>query len=123
MNTGETLWWIPVGETPNRIKNNPKVKGIDVGDTGTGRVATMTVTPTLLIYQGETSDGTPHLFAVDKKTGKTLAKVKVPGITRYGMMTYEHNGHQYVMLQTGSKLTAMALPDAIKKTEASHGGD
>jgi quinoprotein glucose dehydrogenase len=123
MNTGETLWWIPVGETPNRIKNNPKLKGIDVGETGTGRVATMTVTDTLLIYQGETSDGAPHLFAVDKKTGKTLAKVKVPGITRYGMMSYMHNGHQYVMLQTGSKLTAMALPDAIPKVTAQSGGD
>jgi len=57
---------------------------------------------------------------VDKKTGKTLAKVKVPGITRYGMMSYMHNGHQYVMLQTGSKLTAMALPDAIPKAAAQH---
>ena len=79
MNTGEHLWWIPVGETPNRVKNHPKLKGIDVGDTGTGRVATMTVTDTLLIYQGETSDGTPHLFAIDKKTGKQLGKVKVDG--------------------------------------------
>jgi len=121
MNTGEHLWWIPVGETPDRIKNNPKLKGVDIGDTGTGRVATMTVTPTLLIYQGETADGTPHLFAVDKGTGKTLAKVKVPGVTRYGMMTYMHNGHQYIMLQTGSKLTAMALPDAMPKAD-SHGG-
>ncbi|MBC7983375.1 MAG: PQQ-binding-like beta-propeller repeat protein, partial [Candidatus Obscuribacterales bacterium] len=68
MNTGEHLWWIPVGETPDRIKKNPKLQGINVGDTGTGRVATMTVTDTMLIYQGEASDGTPHLFAVDKKT-------------------------------------------------------
>ena len=120
MNTGEHLWWIPVGETPDRIRKNPKLQGIEVGDTGTGRVATMTVTENLLIYQGETGDGTPHLFAVDKKTGKTLAKVKVPGITRYGMMSYMHNGHQYILLQTGSKLTAMALPDAMPK-QSSHG--
>jgi glucose dehydrogenase len=123
MNTGEHLWWIPVGETPDRIRKNPKLQGVNVGDTGTGRVATMTVTDTLLIYQGEASDGTPHLFAVDKKTGKTLAKVKVPATTRYGMMTYMHNGHQYIMLQTGSKLTAMALPDAIPKPARGYGGD
>ena len=123
MNTGEHLWWIPVGETPNRIKNNPKLQGLDVGDTGTGRVAPMTVTPTLLIYQGEASDGTPHLFAVEKKTGKTLGKVKIPATTRYGMMTYVHNGHQYIMLQTGGKLTTMALPDAIPKPSRGYGGD
>jgi glucose dehydrogenase len=114
MNTGEHLWWVPVGETPNRIKNHPQLKGIDVGETGTGRVAPMTVTDTLLIYQGEASDGTPHLFALDKKTGKTLAKVKVDAVTRYGMMTYVHNGHQYVVLQAGPKLIAMALPNAVR---------
>jgi hypothetical protein len=26
----------------------------------------------------------------------------------YGMVSYVHNGRQYVMLQTGSKLSAMA---------------
>jgi glucose dehydrogenase len=123
MNTGEHLWWIPVGETPNRIKNNPKLKDVTVGDTGTGRVATMTVTDTLLVYQGEASDGTPHLFAVDKKTGKQVGKVKVPGTTRYGMMTYMHNGNQYIMLQTGGKLTAMALPQAMPKASKYGGGD
>jgi quinoprotein glucose dehydrogenase len=122
MNTGEHLWWIPVGETPDKIRNNPKLKGIDIGETGTGRVATMTVTDTLLIYQGEAADGTPHLFAIDKKTGKQVGKVKIPGVTRYGMMSYVHQGHQYIMLLTGSTLTAMALPDAIKKPAAKHGG-
>ncbi|GAB1269125.1 glucose/quinate/shikimate family membrane-bound PQQ-dependent dehydrogenase [Aurantivibrio infirmus] len=111
MNTGEHLWYIPVGETPDRIKNNPAVKGVDVGDTGTGRVAPMTVTKNLLIYAGDASDGSPHLFAIDKKTGKQLGKVPVPAGSRYGMMTYVHDGRQYVMLQTGGKLTAVAIPD------------
>ena len=83
----------------------------------------MTVTDTLLIYQGETSDGTPHLFAVDKKTGKQLGKVKIDGRTSYGMMTYMHNGNQYVVLQTGPKLTAVALPAAIPKQTARPGGE
>jgi quinoprotein glucose dehydrogenase len=122
MNTGEHLWWIPVGETPDRIKKNPKLAGINVGETGTGRIATMTVTDNLLIYQGDTSDGTPHLFAVDKKTGKTLSKVKVPAASRYGMSTYMHNGHQYIMLQAGPKLIAMALPEAKPKPSGYGGG-
>ncbi len=123
MNTGEHLWWVPVGETPNRIKNHPKLKGVAVGDTGTGRVAPMTVTDTLLIYQGETSDGVPHLFALDKKTGKTLAKAKVDGLSRYGMMSYVHNGHQYVVVQAGPRLLAMALPSAVPAAPRAAAGD
>ena len=111
MNTGEHLWWIPVGETPDRVKNHPLLTGVDVGETGTGRVATMIVTPTLLVYQGEASDGTPHLYAVDKRTGKQVGKVAVDGVTSYGMMTYVHEGRQYIMLQTGPTLTAVALPE------------
>jgi quinoprotein glucose dehydrogenase len=119
MNTGEHLWWIPVGETSDKVLNHPDLKGKSIPNTGYGLgVAPMTVTPTLLIYAGQGSDGTPYLYAIDKKTGQQLAKVEAPGVSSYGMMTYVHKGKQYVMLQTGSKLTAMALydPDADSAT-------
>jgi len=110
MNTGEHLWWIPVGETPDRVLNHPDLQGMDIPNTGFGlRVAQMTVTGTLLIYAGNGSDGTPYLYAVDKATGEQLGKVEVPEQSSYGMMTYMHAGKQYVMLQTGPRLTAMAL--------------
>ena len=109
LNTGEHLWMIPVGETPDRIKNHPALAGIDVGNTGTGAHAPMTVTKTMLIYASQASDGTPHLFAVDKATGRQFGKVAAPANSRYGMMTYVHKGEQYVVLQTGSTLTAMSL--------------
>jgi len=113
LNTGEHLWMIPVGETPDRIKNHPALAGIDVGNTGTGAHAPMTVTKTMLIYASQASDGTPHLFAVDKATGRQLGKVEAPANSRYGMMTYVHKGEQYVVLQTGSTLTAMSLRGPI----------
>ena len=31
MNTGEHLWWIPVGDTPNIVLNNPALRGIFAG--------------------------------------------------------------------------------------------
>ena len=111
LNTGDHLWWIPVGETPDRIKNHPALEGIDVGNTGSGTVAPMTVTDTMLMYASQMSDGTPALFAVDKQTGEQYAKVEVPAASRYGMMNFQHEGKQYVVLQTGGTLTAMALPD------------
>jgi quinoprotein glucose dehydrogenase len=117
MNTGEHIWQIPVGETPDAIKNHPKLQGIDVGNTGTGSKAPMLVTKNMLIYAGDTSDGTPHLFALDKHTGQELARTPVPASSAYGMMTYVHKGHQYLMLQAGAKLVAMGLPGS--KVEAS----
>ena len=120
LNTGEHLWMIPVGETPDRIKNNPALAGIDVGNTGTGSMAPMMVTPSMLVYASETSDGTPTLFAVDKATGRQLAKVTVPATSRYGMMSYVHDGEQYIILQTGSKLTAMSLHGPVASDPREH---
>ena len=112
MNTGDHLWWIPVGETPNEVLNHPDLQGMDIPNTGYGlRVAQMVVTPNLLIYAGNVSDGTPTVFAVDKATGETLAQVEAPADSSYGMMTYVHEGKQYVILQTGPALTALALAE------------
>ena len=109
MNTGEHLWYIPVGETPERVLNHPQLQDIDIPNTGTGEAAQMTVTRNLLIYAGNASDGTPHLYAIDKATGEQLGKVEAPANSSYGMMTYVHEGKQYLILQTASTLTAMAL--------------
>jgi len=111
MSTGEHLWVVPVGETPERVLDHPALKDVNIGNTGTGRLAPMTLTKTLLIYAGEASDGTPQLFALDKRTGKTLGKVEMSNRTRYGTMTYLHEGRQYVLAQTGPTITAMALPE------------
>ncbi len=110
MNTGEHLWYVPVGEMSDRIRQHPALAGMDLPNGGSGTVPPMTVTPNMVMYASTTGDGTPHLFAIDKKTGAELAMVEVPEESRYGMMTYMHEGRQYVMLQTGPRLTAMALP-------------
>ena len=120
MNTGDTLFTLPVGETPDNIANHPLLAGVDVGNTGSGSKATMVVTKNMLMYSGAVGDGTPHLFAVDKRTGEELARIETTELSRYGMMTYQHDGHQYVMLQNGPRLTAMALPGAIVGDDDGH---
>ena len=50
-------------------------------------------------------------FKVDKATGETLEQVEAAADSNYGMMTYIHEGRQYIMLQTGPKLTTRALAD------------
>ena len=110
MNTGEHLWWIPVGDTPNNVLNHPALEGMDIPNTGTGRQAAQIVTPDMLLYTGNASDNTPMLYAVDKATGERLGEVELPGNPRYGMMTYIHEGKQRVVIQAPNMLMAMSLP-------------
>ena len=121
MNTGEIAFQIPTGETPDRFRNNPALEGIDIGDTGTGNAITMVTTANMLIYSDMDSDGTTALlYGIDKKTGEEVGKIEVPAQSRYGMSSWMHDGHQYIILQTGSKLTAMAMPGAQATGGAAH---
>lgn len=120
MNTGEHLWMIPTGETPARIANLPALQGVDIGNTGTGNAVPMVATANLLLYSDVDGAGTPQLFAIDKATGEEVGRVEVPAASRYGMSSWTHEGHQYVILQTGSTLTAMALPGAAVDSSGAH---
>jgi quinoprotein glucose dehydrogenase len=111
MNTGEHLWQLPIGETPEKVLNHPDLKGMDIPTTGTGSNAAMGVTDTIFMYASTTSDGTPMLYFVDKVTGEQLGGVETENQTHYGLMTYMHQGKQYIILQTGPKLTALTLYD------------
>ena len=115
MNTGEHLWMIPHGDTAQEqqdaFRNNPLLKGVTV-DTNWGRSghAAMMATPTLLFATGSTADSKAHLFGIDKKTGKRVGAVPTPEMGGYGLMTYMHQGKQYVILPVEGGYTAMALP-------------
>ena len=57
------------------------------------------------------------MTARDKMTGEILASVERPAPGQYGMMTYMHEGKQYIVVQIGSiqtdfpgSLVALALP-------------
>jgi quinoprotein glucose dehydrogenase len=110
LNTGEHAWMIPAGYTPERVRDNPALAGVDIGNTGSGSVGPMVVTDTLLIYGNVASDGTDMLYAIDKASGEEVGAIEAPARSRYGMSTWVHDGRQYLILQTGSSLTAMALP-------------
>ncbi len=72
MNTGEHLWQIPNGDTPERIKNHPALKGVDLPNTGVNSHPNTVVTKSLLIH-AEGARGKPVLRAIDKKTGGASA--------------------------------------------------
>ena len=121
MDTGEKKFTVPTGETPQRYKDAFERAGVPesvYGNTGTGALVPMVVTPTMLVYSDQASDGTPMLWALDKDTGEIAAEMEAPARSSYGMSSWVHDGHQYIMLQTSSKLTALALPAAQAESGA-----
>ena len=125
MNTGEKLWDIPIGQTPERITNHPRLRGVDVPNTGGSGNSIQMVMGDLLVQttedlRGETEasvNGMALLHARNKRTGQILASVELPIPGQYGMMTYLHEGKQYIVVQAGSarrdepgSLVALTLP-------------
>jgi quinoprotein glucose dehydrogenase len=116
LNTGEHVFQIPNGDTPENIKNNPALEGVDIPRTGKIFAhATVLTTKSLLIY-GEGRSGAPLLHAVDKATGEELAEIELPGPTNTAPMTYVHEGRQYIVVSIGGRgvigeHVALALPE------------
>jgi hypothetical protein len=128
MNTGEHMWVIPTGdasqEDQDAIRNHPLLQGVDLPESaynrGRGGHATMVVTPNLLIATGINIEGQPSLFAIDKMTGQRVGEVELPGLARYGMSSWTHNGHQYVIVQLSDGLAAFGLPAAMPQATGGH---
>ncbi len=60
------------------------------------------------------------IFAVDKETGTRVGELEIPGITRYGMSSWTHNGHQYIIVQLQDGLAAFGLPAAMPAAGDAH---
>jgi quinoprotein glucose dehydrogenase len=111
MNTGERIWWIPIGEPSDQIKNHPALQGVDTSRFGGGGRSIQMVVGDLLVTTGF---GEPVLQAHDKTTGEVVGRVEIPVPGQYGMMSYMHEGRQYIVVQIGgseypSSLVALAL--------------
>ena len=125
MNTGERAWSLPVGETPAVITNNSHLEGLELANTGGAGWSIQMITGDLLVQTRALSEGTRQiipdapleLHGRNKLTGEILGSVELPAPGQYGMMTYMHQGTQYIVVQIGSiqtdfpgGLVALALP-------------
>ena len=116
MNTGEHLWWVPIGEASDRMKGHPALQGVDLSGVGGGARAVSMVTGSLLLTT-RGSRGPAVLDARNKLTGDLVGSVELPAPGQYGMMTYMHEGHQYILVQVAQggtfqgALAALRLPD------------
>ena len=105
LDKGEIVWQIAHGDTPDAIRNNAALKGIDVPRTGQSgyNVGTL-ITKTLVIAgEGQVTTTAEHprgamLRAYDKATGKDAGAVFMPAPQTGSPMTYMLNGKQYIIV-------------------------
>ena len=123
LNTGEQLWQVANGDTPDYIKNHPALKGVTIPKTGKPSHAAIIVTKTL-VFAGEGSEltagipfgaGGPMFRAYDKQTGEVVSEFTLPAPQTGVGMTYAIDGKQYIAVPVGGKtapaeLVVLALP-------------
>jgi len=114
LTSGEHVWQIVNGDTPEAIKNHPLLEGVDIPPTGKPTRSGMVLTKSLLFF-GEGPGGSPLLHAVDKATGATVAEIELPASVTGVPMTYMMDGRQFILMtvsdfRNGAKLIALALP-------------
>jgi quinoprotein glucose dehydrogenase len=121
LNKGEIAWQVAHGETPDNIKNHPKLKGLSIPRTGRiGRIGTLS-TKTLVIAGEAGLINTPqgrgaYLRAYDKMTGADAGTVYMPAGETGSPMSYLWQGKQFVLIAIGganysAELLAFKLPD------------
>ena len=78
LKTGDRLWMVPHGNTPEPIKKNPRLQGVEIPNTGAQTHGTGLLVTSTLLFGGE-GGATPVLRAWDKKTGAVVAEIAVAG--------------------------------------------
>jgi quinoprotein glucose dehydrogenase len=122
MNTGDHLWWVPNGDGP---RDHPALKHLNLPPLGQPSRDMPLLTKTLLfVSQGDPimvrtpPMGHPFgnkLRAYDKKSGKVVSEFQLPAGSTGAMITYMHQGKQYIVVPIGSRthspeFVALSLP-------------
>jgi len=122
MNTGEHLWMKPVGNTPDNIKNNPMLKGVNIPQTGRPTQGVGTMLTKTLLWAGEkgpletvNGEAVSWFRSYDKATGAVVSELAIPATTTNVPMTYMAGGKQYIVVAVSgagkpAELLGLALP-------------
>ncbi len=126
LNRGEILWQIAHGETPDNVRNNPALKGLNIPRTGRPGLIGTVVTRNLVVAGEGGYFTTPGgvrgamLRGYDKKTGKEVGAVFMPAPQSGNPMTYMLNGRQYIVVAVSGgnysgELLAFRLPQEAQQ--------
>ncbi|MEO8099484.1 MAG: PQQ-binding-like beta-propeller repeat protein [Acidobacteriota bacterium] len=122
LKTGDILWQVAHGETPDNVRNHPLLKNLNLPRTGrTGTASTM-VTKSMVVAGEKGTFTLPDgrvgamLRAYDKGSGREIGAVYMPAQQTGGPMTYMWNGVQYLVVAVGgpagAEFIAFRLPAA-----------
>jgi quinoprotein glucose dehydrogenase len=125
LDRGEITWQVPHGETPDAIRNNPALRGLNIPRTGQAGNVGAVVTKTLVVVgdpQVTAPEGRPRgamLRAYDKATGKELGAVWMPAPQSGSPMSYLANGRQYIIVAvSGGVYSGEYIAYALPQNEA-----
>src|SRR6478672_4113482 len=124
LNTGTLKFQVPHGDTPDAIRNNPQLRGMNIGKTGqTGSVGIM-VTKTLAVSGDPQVTAPPGrargamLRAYNKQTGEQVGEVLMPAPISGSPMTFSVDGRQYIIVAvSGGNYTGEYIAFAVPPSE------
>ncbi len=123
LDKGDLQWQVPFGETPDTVRNNPALKGLNIGNTGMGGSVGLVVTKTLVVLGDSQVTSVTHprgamLRAYDKATGKEVGAVWMPAPQSGSPMTYMLNGKQYIVVAvSGGNYSGEYIAYSLPSTE------
>ena len=112
LNTGDTKWTIPLGDSPG-VRNNPALAGVELpAKLGVAGSPGAMVTGGGLVFL---TGGGRVLYAIDSHTGKYEWEYDLGQVAYSNPMTFRSRaGRQYIVIATGgattSRLVAFSLP-------------
>jgi glucose dehydrogenase len=104
LDRGDLVWQVPHGDTPDNVRNNPVLRGLNIPKTGQQGSVGLMVTKTLVILGDPAVTTTPEhprgamLRAYDKGTGAQVGAVLMPAPQSGSPMTYAIDGKQYIIV-------------------------
>jgi quinoprotein glucose dehydrogenase len=128
LDKGDLMWSTPHGDTPDAVRNNPALKGINIPKTGQQGNVGVVVTKTLVVAGDPSVTTTPEhprgamLRAYDKNTGAQVGAVWMPAPQSGSPMTYSVDGRQYIIVAVSGgnysgEYIAFALPQSATRTQ------
>jgi len=106
LDKGEVKWQTAHGDTPDVVRNNPALRGLNIPKTGQAQTSGvgLVVTKTLVIMGDPIATTTPEhprgamLRAYDKVTGQQVGAQLMPAPQSGNPMTYMVDGKQYIVV-------------------------
>jgi glucose dehydrogenase len=105
LDKGELKFQVPHGDTPDNVRNNPALAGMNIPKTGQGGSVGLLVTKTVVVLGDPTVTAPPGrprgamLRAYNKDTGAEVGAVWMPAAQSGSPMTYKGpDGRQYIVV-------------------------